>query len=69
MPALGAIPYTARGVGRRKFDDAPFLVYLPTPAATALAMGVMLFDRPCPSQVTRPIERRISETVEQNRVT
>jgi hypothetical protein len=29
----------------------------------------MLFDRPCPSQATRPIERGISETVEQNRVT
>jgi hypothetical protein len=44
-------------------------VHLPTPAATVLATGVMLFDRPCPSQATRPIERRISETVEQNRVT
>lgn len=47
----------------------PFLVHLPTPAATALATGVMLFDRACPGQATRPIERRISETAEQNRVT
>jgi hypothetical protein len=44
-------------------------VRLPNSAATALATGVMLLNRPSSSEAARPIERGLSAAVEQNRVT